>query len=105
MGNSQSGAASRHRPGPVSVKIENLELLRELVRDHDLTLREFAQRIGCSVGHARHIHSGHTTRISLRLARSIERVLECPGGLYNPVMAIDRVDDDQSEITPQRVTA
>lgn len=95
----------RHRPGPVSVELEDLGLFRELVRDADLTLQELAHRVGCSVGHMGHIHTGRTTRISLRLARKIERELDCSGRLFNSVVTAVRDDDGQWEITAERVTA
>lgn len=95
----------RHRPGPVSVDLEDLELFRDLVRDYDMTLAELAGRVGCSVGHIGHIHTGRTTRISLRLARKIEKELSCPGRLFNPVATIAQQDDGHADGAAVRVIA
>jgi len=88
---------SLHGRGKVTVRLHDRPLFRRLLHDRDMTLVELARAVGCSAGHAQHLHSGHVTRASLRLARRIEAQLNCPGQLFGPLDDMANVDNGNAE--------
>lgn len=75
-------------------RVRDLDKLREAVKERDVTHRELAAAVGCSVGLVGHVLAG---RRSLRpdMARRMARVLRQPVALlFVDAVASDEQDDD-----------
>jgi DNA-binding Xre family transcriptional regulator len=91
----------RHRPGPVTVRLADLDLFRQLLLDHDITKAELAEAVGCSDVYLRDIGRGAVRRVSKRLATKLENALGAPGRLFVPIVDTDH----RTETRPNRAKA
>lgn len=70
------------------VRLISADALAQYMKFRELSVRELAEKVGCSRATIGHLRSGHRAHVRPEWARSIERSLDAPAGsLFVPELS------------------